>query len=311
MPGANGQTITATLDVQATQTPASMELRGLWSAPEETWDTMRRFINLNDDDIAAMVATSEILLRNAADFVVAAYDHLRNLPETASILGWEQEVDEEHLAERRRFFAVWIARTIGIDLSHEFARYMYRAGRIHAGHGPRQISVDDMYVTGTMTLILDAFGSWFRAAGMDTATATRALTGWNKYLLMQLQVMLDGTRAARAIEEGNIAVRVALFGRMRALLGREEMAIRVASGDSVGTVLVKFFNYYPEVRSEALDWEWVGKSEDATWLTDFEKVYTPKRYWNVLLNGKDVRFLEGFNTPVQDGDVVGLFPPGR
>ncbi len=307
----NGQAATATLSEQPIKTEAILELRGLWRAPEETWDTQRRFVNLNDDDLEAMVATSEILLRNAADFVVAAYDHLRNFPETASILGWEQEVDEKHLEERRRFFAVWIARTIGLDLSPDFARYLYHAGRLHAGHGPRQIDVDDMFITGTMSLILDAFGSWFRAAGMDTGTATRALTGWNKYLLMQLQVMLDGARAARAIDEGHLAVTVNFYGRMRALIGRQSMTIRVNSGDTVGTVLTKFFNYYPEARAEALNWEWVGKSEDATWLTDFEKVYTPKKYWTVMLNGKDVRFLQGFATPIQDGDIVGLFPPGR
>ena len=307
----NGKMAMTASPTQVVKVEAPLELRGLSRAPEDTWDTQRRFVNLNDDDIAAMVATSEIMLRNAADFVVAAYDHLRHFPETASILGWEQEVDESHLEERRRFFAVWIARTIGIDLSHDFARYLYHAGRLHAGHGPRQIDVDDMFVTGTMSLILDAFGSWYREAGLDTTTATRALTGWNKYLLMQLQVMLDGARAARAIDEGNIAVTVNLYGRMRAIIGRQSMTIRMDQGDTVGDVLVKFFNYYPEARSEALDWEWVGKTEDATWLTDFERVYTPKKYWTVMLNGKDVRFQQGFNTPIQDGDVVGLFPPGR
>lgn len=311
MTGKNGPTATADVETTIVREHAPLELRGLWPAPEEMWDTQRRFVNLNDGDRQAMIATSEILLRHAADFVVAAYDHLRDFPETAAILGWEQEVDEEHLAERRRFFAVWIARTIGLDLSSDFARYLYRAGRLHAGHGPRQTNVDDMFVTGTMSLILDAFATWFREAGLDTVTATRALSGWNKYLLMQLQLMLEGARAARAIEEGTVNVRINLFGRMRQIIGREGLDVRVSAGDTVAAVLRKFFNYYPEARDEALDWEWVGKSEDATWLTDFEKVYTPKKYWNVLHNGKDVRYLQGFDTPVQDGDVVSIFPPGR
>ncbi len=293
------------------ETKVPMELHDLERAPEESWEIMRRFVNLNEDDMDAMIATSETLLRHAADFVVDAYNYLSQFPETAAILGWEEHVDEAHLAERRRFFSVWIARTIGLDLSRDFARYMFRAGKIHAGHGPRQIEVDDMFVTGTMAIILDVFGGWMREAGLDVTTVTKALAGWNKYLLMQLQLMIDGAKAAYAIEEGNAAIEVSLFGRIRMLLKRDHLTIRVSTGDTVEDVLRKFFNYFPEAREEALDWEWVPAKEDATWVTDFTKVYKPKRYWNVLLNGKDVRFLQGFATPVQDGDALSIFPPGR
>lgn len=289
----------------------SLELTGLTWSPAEAWDMHRRFVGLNDDDLEAMVATGEILMRHAADFVVAAYDHLRHFPETAAILGWEQEVDEEHLAERRRFFTVWLARTIGLDLGEDFATYLYRAGRLHAGHGPRQTRVDDVFVTGTMALILDAFAQWMREAGVETNLATRALVGWNKYLLMQLQTMLDGARAARAVEEGNAEIQVNVFGKLRQLLGIEHMPIRVCEGAPVADVLRKFFNYYPEAREEALDCEWISGAEDATWVTDLVRVYTPKRYWNVLLNGRDLRFHGGFQVPVHSGDTVSIFPPGR
>ena len=289
----------------------SMELRGLMRAPEETWDLQRRFVGLGPEDLDAMAATSEILLRNAADFVIAAYDHLREFPETAAILGWEQEVDEEHLAERRRFFAVWMGRTIGLDLSADFARYLFHAGRLHAGHGPRQVNVDDLFITGTMSLILGAFADWMHQARLDLATTTKALTGWNKYLLMQLQVMLDGARAARALDEGHLVVHVSIFGRLRSLLHTANLDVHVNEGDTVADVLRKFFDYYPEAREEALESEWVSEKEDATWVTDLERVYRPKRYWNVLLNGKDVRFHGGFTAPVHDGDTLSIFPPGR
>jgi len=289
----------------------SLELTSLSRSPEETWDLQRRFVGLGDEDIQAMVSTGEILLRHAADFVVGAYDYLRDFPETAAILGWERQVDEAHLEERRRFFTVWLARTIGLDMSAEFAAYLFRAGRLHAGHGPRQTKVDDLFVTGTMSLILEAFARWMREAGVAADVATRALAGWNKYLLVQLQVMLEGARAARAIEDGNLDLQVAVFGRLRQLLGIDRLTVRVCEGSSVGDVLRKFFDYYPEIRGEALESAWVSGREDATWVEDLERVYRPKRYWNVLLNGRDLRSHGGFQMPVHAGDVISIFPPGR
>jgi len=32
-------------------------------------------------------------------------------------------------------------------------------------------------------------------------------------------------------------------------------------------------------------------------------------YVNILKNGRDIRFIDGFATPLADGDVVAIFPP--
>lgn len=67
--------------------------------------------------------------RRRPELVAQTYDYLRHVPETAAILGWEESVDETHLEERRRFFTVWLARTLGLDTSDEFAHYLFRAGK--------------------------------------------------------------------------------------------------------------------------------------------------------------------------------------
>ncbi|MEJ5198810.1 MAG: protoglobin domain-containing protein, partial [Anaerolineae bacterium] len=119
----------------------AMLLTDLTPTPEEEWQRLRRFLDLNPQDLAAMAATVEILMRHGTEFVVGAYDYLLNFKETAEILGWEQGADPAHLAERRRFFTIWLARVIGMDLSDDLARYLFRAGKYHAGHGPRRIHV--------------------------------------------------------------------------------------------------------------------------------------------------------------------------
>jgi len=93
-----------TLNPETKSREYPLELTGL-EDPMHMWHRMIAYLGLDDEAvIVAMRRTSETLLRDAADFVVGAYDYLASFDETASILGWEQEQDEEHLEERRQFF---------------------------------------------------------------------------------------------------------------------------------------------------------------------------------------------------------------
>lgn len=78
--------------------------------------------------------------------------------------------------------------------------------------------------------------------------------------------------------------------------------------------LRKLFNYYPAARSEVFDVEWLeGERLDHTGTPWFEaeRAYRIKPTWRVLLNGKDVSYLDGVETPVHEGDAIHVFPPGR
>jgi molybdopterin converting factor small subunit len=120
---------------------------------------------------------------------------------------------------------------------------------------------------------------------------------------------------ARKLDDGPHTVTVKLYGKLQAMAGREEQAVHFHSDETLADVLRKFFNYHPVLRQEFFEVEWRAPEGDveATWATDFEKVYVPRQgpYWRILLNGKEVRYSGGFDQPVKDGDVVALFPPGR
>ncbi|MFQ5421471.1 MAG: protoglobin domain-containing protein, partial [Anaerolineae bacterium] len=132
-------------------------LTNLLPTPEEEWQRLRAFLNLNQTDFEAMLATVEPLFRRGPELVVGTYDYLLQNHDTAVILGWENGADERHLAERRRFFTVWLARLLGLDLSDDFARYLFRAGQKHAAHGPRHTHVPETYVTGSISLVNATF----------------------------------------------------------------------------------------------------------------------------------------------------------
>ncbi len=288
-----------------------LELDRLAPEPHDEWRRMLRFVAWTDTDTLAASRSVEALLQRGHELVVTTYDYLTRVPETAAILGWESGVDEAHLEERRRFFTIWLARTLGLDTSDEFAVYLFRAGKYHAGHGPRRIHTPPEYVTGSIGLVQAAFARYMAEAGLPTETLASAMTAWSKYLSVQLNQMLLGYRIGRDMDRGPLSVPISVFGRLRPLVGSERTQVRASTGANVAEVLRKFFNYYPQVRAEALDRVWRSEDRsDSLWI-EVEPSYVPRDGWRVLLNGRDVKYGGGFDAPIQEGDEIALFPPGR
>lgn len=289
-------------------------LSNLVPGPEEEWDRLRKFLGLGSADYEAMLATVEPLFRRGSELVVGTYDYLLAHHDTAVILGWEKGADPDHLAERRRFFTVWLARTLGLDLSHDFARYLFHAGQIHAAHGPRQIHVPELYVTGSISLVNATFARFLTEEMPGNPIVPAALAGWNKLLSLHLHLMLLGYQTARAWDAGDFPVELSFFGRVRNYTRQQKMTMHLPEDSRMETLLVRFFNYFPQMRSDVFDVEWLGKDrmdeQGRPWLVT-EKQYRVRKGWRVLLNGRNISFENGPHQMVQSGDKVSIFPPGR
>jgi molybdopterin converting factor small subunit len=289
-------------------------LNALAPTPAAEWDRLQHFLDIGPQDVEAMLVTVEPLFRRGPELVEGNYDYLLQHEETAAILGWESGADPEHLAERRRFFTVWLARTLGMDLSTDFAGYLFRAGQKHAAHGPRAVHVPALYVTGAISLVNATFARFLQEELPGHPLVPAALAGWNKILTLHLHMMLMGYQVAQAWDEGDYAIEVALFGKMRRLTGAHERTMRLAHGGQLGDLLRKFFNYYPQARSHVFDLRWHEADRvDETgrpWLV-VSPSYRVKPGWRVLVNGRDAAYARGLETSLAAGDTVSIFPPGR
>ena len=293
---------------------AGWQLTDLEPAPEEEWQHLRTFMALGDDDLRAMRATVEPLFRRGHELVVATYDYLLQQPETAAILGWEKGADPAHLAERRRFFTIWLARLLGMDFSDDLARYLFEAGKKHAAHGPRRSHVPPIYVTGSVSLVHATFARFLDEEMPGHPVLPAALAAWNKVLAMHQHLMLLGYHRARAVDAGDFAVSVRFFGRLRTLAEAPGMTLHLRDGAPMTDALRKLFNYHPQLRTAVFTCEWSdGVRFDRAGTPWFEAVpvYRVKPMWRVLLNGKDISYLDGPATMVTPGDEIHIFPPGR
>lgn len=289
----------------------TLTLSGLAPAPEEQWAELRAFVALNQDDLAAMRTTLEVLLRSAPALVRDNYDYLRRFPGTAAVLGWESGFGPAHLEERRRFMTLWLGRVLGLDLSDDFARYMYRAGQVHAGHGPRQIHVPPIYVSGGISLAHAAFAERIAAECADVRQVGAALAGWHKYLTMQLHMMLLGYAAGMARDQGAITVPVVLLGRLRHRLGAGEVPVRVPAGAPAADVVRRFFGCHPELRADVFTPVWAERESRSNWM-HVERAYELRPHWHIWLSGHDLRFHPaGLHAPVAAGDHITISPPAR
>jgi molybdopterin converting factor small subunit len=261
-----------------------------------------------------MLTGIESLLKHSQQFVVNNYRYLAEFPDTAAILGWESGVDENHLAERRQFFAVWVARLLGLDMSLEFAEYLFRAGQMHAGHGPRHIHVPPMFVTGAVSHTIAWIAGVLSRERPVAEEIPLAMAGWQKMLSLHLHMMLMGYQTAIDYTSGDLSIPVAFYSKMRALLKTEKTEIHLCDQSPITALLTKFFNYFPQARSLALETEWVSEEVDDSrgnpW-THVNSVFKARDGWRVLLNGKDILYLQPQNRNLCQGDRVEIFPPGR
>lgn len=295
---------------QADPSP-TLTITGLRPLPADVWKTMLRFSGPDASELHAMRQTIDILFQRGYQMIVSTYDYLRSVPETAEILGWEDGIDEAHLAERRRFQTMWLARTLSIDLGTDFARYLFRAGQIHTGHGPRHIHVPVMWVAGTVSLTLAAFAQAIQEAHTDVAVVAPALSGWNKYLMIQHNQMQAGYETGVLLDAGDQEICIRAFGRAREQWGRSDIFIHYYQGMRVSDILRKLTDYAPTLREMLFEQTWDTDHVDNDLWMRVVPVYRLRENWRVLLNGQDLRYYGGFDRVVQSGDELDLFPPGR
>ncbi len=266
--------------------------------PEARFGRYLAFAGIDDEARRVMHLDSEALLSRGAEWVRSAYEALSRFPETARALGWEGRIPEDELRIRRTFFSAWLGRTIGVDTGAEFAEYLHHAGRVHAGYGPERKFVPPEWVALAFAYVLRAFSQ---------VVPSERLGLWAGYLTAQEEVMRGGFDAAVELTRGGIGVRVEALGLARPALP-EALEVRLVHGH-LRELVEKVFAFAPALVPLAL--EAVPSVDEVGLWMEASVGWRFRPRWTLLVNGRDVRYLDGLSTRLAAGDLVTILPPGR
>lgn len=87
-------------------------------------------------------------------------------------------------------------------------------------------------------------------------------------------------------------MQIRLYATLRQVVGKAAVEVPRAEGDTLGTLLARLVELHPDLGPELLNGD--GQLHS---------------HMHLLLNGRDVRFLDGLDTPVQASDQMWIFPP--
>ena len=86
-------------------------------------------------------------------------------------------------------------------------------------------------------------------------------------------------------------MRVRVFGTLRQFVGAPAVDVDLESGDTVRDLLHRITALHPALGEKALDEE--GHLQSS---------------FNILVNGRNVKFLDGLDSILHEGDRLALFP---
>lgn len=91
-----------------------------------------------------------------------------------------------------------------------------------------------------------------------------------------------------------LSIKVRVFANLRDVLGRKEIELQSSEGATVRVLVDMLSEKYSngKLRKEIFD--------------ENDKV---RKYVKILVNGRDIDFLDGPSTILNDGDIIAIFPP--
>ena len=152
------------------------------------------FVGLDDADIALIRLTAPRVLAHEAELTTALYDHFLKFPATAQFFLHEDgSPDRERIERRKHSLGRWLKETAEVAIGEGFVYYLLGVALSHSHreYGPGG-KIPPQFMVGAMSLTQTALAGLLAAELPDPREAFRAITAWNKLLLVHLNVLLLG-----------------------------------------------------------------------------------------------------------------------
>jgi len=152
------------------------------------------FVGLREEDVQVIRHTAPFVLKHEAALTAALYEHFLKFPATAKFfLAEDGSPDRVRIERRRHSLGRWLRETAEVTISHGFVYYSLAVALSHSHreYGPGG-KIPAQFMVGAMSLTQSALAAALEGEIADPHEALRAVTAWNKLLLVQLSVLLLG-----------------------------------------------------------------------------------------------------------------------
>jgi hypothetical protein len=151
------------------------------------------FVEFGERDAALVRGTAALVLAHEAEITTALYDHFLAHPQAARFFVLDDGTPDLARIERRKHsLGRWLRETAEAATGGDTPYYLLAIGLSHShrtwGQGG---AVPADLMVGAMSLTQSALADLF-AANLPPSDALAASIAWNKLLLVQLSVLLEG-----------------------------------------------------------------------------------------------------------------------
>jgi molybdopterin synthase sulfur carrier subunit len=88
-----------------------------------------------------------------------------------------------------------------------------------------------------------------------------------------------------------IKVKIRVFASLKLITNKREIELELEEGANIAHSLEKLFSLYEKLRSEVFD-----DKKQKEWI-------------QILKNGRNIKYLDGLDTELNNEDIISIFPP--
>ena len=155
---------------------------------------MVHFIGLTDEDRQLIKASAPIIMRHADRLTSAMYDHFLEYPQARKFfVDDHDEPDVKRIESNKQTMISWLRATTTAASNEGFVRYLVGTSQMHYNtpiHRPPLSPVAPRYILGAVACYQTLIADLMLQHVADAAQALRSSVAWNKWLMIELELLL-------------------------------------------------------------------------------------------------------------------------
>jgi len=155
---------------------------------------MINLVGLSEEELQLIKASGHIVISNARFLNDFVYDKLLQFPHARKFfVTANDEPDEKRIEANKQTMISWLRATITAPSNEGFVRYLVGISQMHHNtplHRPGLPPIPPRFIIGTLSFYQTAVAELLQKHMPDTALAVRTSVAWNKWFMVQLDLLL-------------------------------------------------------------------------------------------------------------------------